>query len=174
MLGKDETEMTIAAASVNRLALICDSSREHVRKIIERSSIRPSGERSGHAVYLIREVVMAVCGCRVATPGDHADPQTLPAAQRKAWYDSECQRLRLAKEAGALLAVEDVQLAFAQIYSDVSHELSMIPDILERDMQVPGEYTERFIELVQHTRERICQRAQARTDRNKDRSAQAW
>jgi hypothetical protein len=157
----EKTRAAMTDASLSTLALICGVTRETVRKRIRQHGIGPAGERRGNETYPIREVVLAVCAShRAPVPQvEQQDPETLPAVARKAWYEAERLRLLLAKEKGELLPLEETRRAFARIYGDMAQFARTLPDVLERDMQMPPEYVERMHELCRRERQRVYDEA---------------
>ena len=87
--------------------------------------------------------------------GAEVDPERLPPTERKAWYQSENERVKLEKELASLLDVEDVHRNMSALVKAAVATLDGLPDILERDIGLPPEAVQRVQELVDALREQM-------------------
>ena len=92
-------------------------------------SIDPVGKRGGSAVYRLKHFGVALFG-KVVSIYD----QDAPPADRKAFFQSENERLRFESTAGALIPAEEVRESVAEAFKMVSERLEILTDELERDV----------------------------------------
>ncbi len=62
-----------------------------------------------------------------------ADVDSLSPADRRAWFQSENERLKFEKEIGELIPASEVALEMSALAKTVVQALETLPDILERD-----------------------------------------
>jgi phage terminase Nu1 subunit (DNA packaging protein) len=82
------------------------------------------------------------------------DPDSLEPFKRKAHYQAESDKMKLAKEQGELIPADEVEDEMATIAKLVTETLETLPDILERDTgATPRQIaiTERAIDRVRET-----------------------
>lgn len=132
----DVTQLGIRL-SVSQIAAELGMSRNTVAKRIEMLGIRPEGKRAGYAVYRLRDIV-AVAGTDAGGGADGSiDPMKLPPSERRAWYQSENERLKVEGEMGRLIPASQVEAEMARVLTIVRRRHATLPDRAERDLR-PG------------------------------------
>lgn len=61
------------------------------------------------------------------------DPSRMEPKERKDWYQSENERIKLEKEQRKLIPVDEVVIVYSSMRKAVVQVLETIPDVLERD-----------------------------------------
>lgn len=110
--------------------------RETVGKRLAAAGVVADGERKGHPVYRVGPACRALLTAEIATTGKVDNPEDLPPQDRRAWYQSERERVHLEREQQNLVPAEDVREQLALILKITSQFLDTLPDILERDCQL--------------------------------------
>lgn len=120
--------------SVSQIADEFGMARSTVAKRIEAFGIRADGKRLGYSVYRLRDII------RVAgdsEPGEENDPMRMRPTDRRAWFQSENERMKMEVEQGHLIPAGEVEAEFAAIAKIVARSYDTFPDRLERDVRVP-------------------------------------
>lgn len=107
--------------------------RETVARRLAAAGVESDKERNGHAVFRLGPASQALTQAAAIRGGKVEDPDQLPAAERKAWYQSEQARLQVELESGRLVTVEDCRAQLSIIVKATACMLETLPDILERD-----------------------------------------
>ena len=89
------------------------------------------GSRGKRAVMDVIAVAEWRFGARVA--GDNVDPETLPPAERKQWYEGEKHRRAIQVADRELIPVEEVEGVIAQAFASLAQAIQSLPDTLEQD-----------------------------------------
>lgn len=141
--------------NITRIADAFGLHRDTVRKRLRDAGVVPDGTRNGAPLYPLKHVGPALFAETFQPIGDDLDPQRLPPTERKAWFQSENERVKLEKELGTLLEVEDVHRNMSTLAKAVVATLDGLPDILERDAGLPPEAVQRVQELMDALREQM-------------------
>ena len=129
----DVSEIRDNRLSVSQIASEFVMARATVAKRIEALGIRPDGKRLGYPVYRLRDIV------RVAgdsDPADENDPMRMRPQDRRAWFQSENERLKFESEEGRLIPAAEVEAEMAEMAKVVTRALATLPDKLERDLRI--------------------------------------
>ncbi len=118
--------------------------RETIKKRLAQAGVRPDGTRNGNPVFRLRDAAPAVLET-FNTSGRVEDPDLLQPTDRKAWYQSEKDRVALEKEQGGLVPREQVREQLAVVVKITARVLETLPDILERDCRLQPE----MVDLVE-------------------------
>lgn len=105
--------------------------RDTIRKRIQAAGVVPAGVRNNANIYALKDVARAVFSD--LTTGDVQDPNSMIPTDRKAWYQSETERVKLEQELRHLIRAEEVSREMAILAKAVAGGLDVIPDILERE-----------------------------------------
>ncbi len=65
------------------------------------------------------------------------NPEDLPPLERRAWYQSERERVHLEREQEHLVPAEEVREQLALVIKITNQFLDTLPDVLERDCRLP-------------------------------------
>lgn len=103
------------------------------------------GSRGVSAVYDL----LAVARFRFVQQGEMSfngsepkDPEFMPPAERKAWYESEIKRRDLQVRDRELIPAEEVGKVVATSFSAIAQTIRALPDNLERRYALPPEVVE--------------------------------
>ena len=77
---------------------------------------------------------------------------------RKAWYQSERERLKFEQEIGELLPASDVAREMASMAKAMIQGLETLPDILERDCAMTPSAVLRVQNIIDDMRDQIAQK----------------
>lgn len=111
--------------------------RDTVRKRILAAGVVPAGTRSNASVYSLRDVGPALFGQVATLLAD--DPDSMPPTERRAWYQSENERVKLELELRELVRAEEVHQEMSRLAKAVASSLDSLSDMLERDAGLPPE-----------------------------------
>lgn len=142
--------------NITRLAEAFGLHRETVRKRLNAASVVPSGVRNGANVYSLKDAGPAIFADMVL--GGDLDPDTLPPTERKAWYQSENERVKLEQELRQLVRVEEAHREMSTIAKAVTTTLESLPDILERDCGIDADSVARVQEIIDSMRQQLYER----------------
>lgn len=127
--------------------------RRTVTRRIAEAGVPPADERRGHPVYELRRVLPALYAETVARPGTPPD-EMLPT-DRRAWYQSENERIRLEKELRQLVPAHEVHREMVRLVRRFTNSLDNLPDMLERDAGLDPARMEMVIESLDAAREHL-------------------
>ena len=111
--------------------------RETVGKRLASAGVQPDGERKGYPVYRLGPSCRALLQAEMTAAGKVDNPSDLPPMERRAWYQSERERVHLEKEQQHLVPAEDVREQLALVLKITGQFLDTLPDVLERDCRLP-------------------------------------
>lgn len=111
--------------------------RETVAKRLGAAGVQPDGERKGYPVYRLAPSCRALLQAEMTAAGKVDNPEDLPPMERRAWYQSERERVHLEKEQQHLVPVEEVREQLALVLKITGQFLDTLPDVLERDCRLP-------------------------------------
>ncbi|MDP9704990.1 MULTISPECIES: DUF1441 family protein [Rahnella] len=77
---------------------------------------------------------------------------------RKAWYQSENERLKFEQANGELIPAEDVAREFAVMSKAVVQVLETLPDVLERDLALSPSVVTRVQNIIDDLRDEMARR----------------
>tara|TARA_R110002096_G_scaffold5948_2_gene27316 strand:+ start:9962 stop:10456 length:495 start_codon:yes stop_codon:yes gene_type:complete len=124
--------------SVSQFARAFSLDRRTVTRRIEEACISPAGKKNGHPTYALKDGARAIYSEQISFNPDH-DPALLPPTDRKAWYQSENERVKLEVQLRSLLSSHEVHREMSQLAKAVTTTLDSLPDILERDCDLSPE-----------------------------------
>ncbi|EKG6215062.1 DUF1441 family protein [Salmonella enterica] len=104
-------------------------------------------------LYRVTDIVSAF----LALPPPVAEGE-MDAHERKAWYQSERERLKFEQETAQLIPASDVRREFAIWAKAVVQVLETLPDILERDCGLQPAAVSRVQSIIDDLRDQIAQR----------------
>jgi hypothetical protein len=145
--------------SLSRLASEFCMARETVSKRLAQADVQPAGMRNGHEVYHLLDAAPAILHLPMAEPV--SDPMQLPPTERRAWFQSENERLKAAEKMGALVPAETHRSEMATICKTTSQVLEALPDLIERDCGIPPSAVVRMREIIETFRQTLFDRVLA-------------
>ena len=111
------------------------------------------GHESNLKLYRVVDIVSAF----LALPPPVAESE-MDAHERKAWYQSERERLKFEQETAQLIPASDVRREFAIWAKAVVQVLETLPDILERDCGLQPAAVSRVQSIIDDLRDQIALR----------------
>ncbi|MGE4534665.1 DUF1441 family protein [Halomonas sp.] len=141
--------------NITRLADAFGLDRGTVRRRLRDAGVVPAGNRNGVSVYALKDAGPALFG-EVVSAGGIGPDEMLPA-DRKAWYQSENERIKLEKEMRLLVPVEEVHREMSRFGKAVASGLDGLADMLERDAGLPAEAIELVERVTDALREQMYQ-----------------
>jgi hypothetical protein len=149
--------------SLSALAREFGIARETVAKRLAAAGVQPDGERKGWPVYRVAPAARALVPAEAPVWGGGRveDPDRLVPTDRKAWYQSEKDRLVVEREQGLLVPVEAVREQVAGVVKTTTLMLETLPDLLERDCRLPPEAVERMERQIDRVRADWAERLEA-------------
>lgn len=150
------------AWNITRLAEAFGLHRETVRKRLNAAGVVPAGVRNGANVYALKDAGPAVFADMVL--GGDSDPDQLPPTERRAWYQSENERIKLEQELRQLVRSEEAHREMSTIAKAVTTTLESLPDILERDCGIDAESVARVQDVIDGIRQQLYERIVADDD----------
>jgi len=149
--------------SISQCSRAFGMDRKTIIRRIEDAGISPSGKKNGYPTYALRDAARAIYSEEVAFNPDH-DPALLPPTDRKAWYQSENERVKLEVQLRSLLSADEVHLEMSRLAKAVTTTLDSLPDILERDCDLSPEAILRVQDSVDALREQMYLRIMQEDD----------
>ena len=74
---------------------------------------------------------------------------------RKDWYQSENERIKLEKEMRSLVPVEEVHREMSRLAKSIASSLDSLPDLLERDAGLPADAIDLVEGVTDNLREQM-------------------
>ena len=133
----------LRSVSISRVAELLGMDRKTVAKRIAEANLKPCSMRDGYPVYDGRQACEA-CLLPLASSEESApfDPRNLKPLDRRAWYQSERERMAVESEARQLIPAIEVQAEFAEMARTFVQFLDTLGDQLERDVSLTPEQVE--------------------------------
>lgn len=141
--------------SVSRIAQAFGMDRRTVSKRLQESGVIPAGSKRGNAVYALADVGPALYQEKQPIAGG-LDLDQFPDA-RKAWYQSENERLKFEKEIKQLIPATEFVRELSKLAKAVAAGLDTLPDMLERDAGLDPDAIEKVQETIDALREQMYQ-----------------
>lgn len=147
-----DNEIKNLQLNVSQLAAISGLHRQTVSSRIK--NVSPVG---GHESNLKLYSLTSILSELMKTPPPVAEGEMEPQ-DRKAWYQSERERLKFEQEIGELIPASDVAREFAGMAKAMVQVLETLPDILERDCALPPQAVTRVQAIIDDLRDDIARR----------------
>ncbi|WP_367154666.1 DUF1441 family protein [Methylomonas sp. HYX-M1] len=119
--------------SLNQLAREFGIARETVQSRLRSANINPNGERRGFPVYSVAQAAKAILVPQTSLGVTLNDPDKMSPQDRAYWFKAEIDRVKLEREIGAAVYVNESREQMAVIAKTGLQVLETLPDILERD-----------------------------------------
>ncbi|AYN29995.1 DUF1441 family protein [Buttiauxella sp. 3AFRM03] len=147
-----DQELKNLQLSIAQLAALSGMHRQTVSARLK--NIPPTGGNGSNlTLYSLTSVIGELM--RAAPPSDDDD---MDAHERKAWYQSERERLKFEQETSQLIPASDVARDFAAIIKAVVQTLETLPDILERDCALTPSAVKRVQDIIDDLRDQMAQK----------------
>jgi hypothetical protein len=142
--------------SIARLADEFGIDRRTATKRIREGGVPPLGKRGGNDVYRLADVAgVLVGGFGAVGPGAVVDPRDLPPTERRAWFQSENERLAAEQTIGTLVPAAEVESDYAALVKLVVQFFDTLPDVLERDCELTPAQVVRVQEACDAVRQKM-------------------
>lgn len=157
--------------SISRIAEAIGRDRRTVAALIKDAGIPPAGSRRGNPIYRLADVVDALSDDRCPSAAGGIDIDELMPQDRKAWFQSENERLKLERELRHLVPADEVQREMASLAKAVASGLDSLADMLERDAGLPSDAIDLVEQVTDALREQMYRAIVA--DEDEDAAAEA-
>lgn len=139
--------------NITRIADAFGMDRGTARRRLKDAGVVPAGLKNGISVYALKDVGPALFGETISGTG--AAPDEMMPKDRKDWYQSENERVKLEKEMRSLVPVEEVHREMSRLAKSISSTLDSLPDLLERDAGLPPEAIDLVETVADNLREQM-------------------
>ena len=131
--------------------------RRTVAKRLRDAGLPPAGKRNGSDVYQLADVALAILAPEVAASegGGVVDPRDLPPKDRKDFYQSENERLKVETTMGALVPAVEVEAEMAELVKMTVQFIETLPDVLERKLSLSADQVIAVQERCDHIRQQL-------------------
>ncbi|MEN1941020.1 DUF1441 family protein [Luteimonas sp. MJ174] len=151
--------------SIARLADELGMDRRTATKRLRDAGVPPCGKRGGHDVYRLADAAPALVDpIGPSVESGVVDPRDLPPKDRKDYYQSENERLKVEVTIGQLIPAVEVEADYAELVKKVVKVLDTLPDILERDCALAPEAAETVQKTCDSIRQQLYELAVAEDD----------
>ena len=144
-------ELKNLVLNINQLAALSGLHRQTV--VARLKKIRPAGGHDKLKLYRLTDILTEFMGLPPPVAEGEMDPH-----ERKAWYQSERERLKFEQETAQLIPASDVRREFAIWAKAVVQVLETLPDILERDCGLQPVAVSRVQSIIDDLRDQIALR----------------
>ncbi|EFA3891236.1 DUF1441 family protein [Escherichia coli] len=107
--------------------------RDTVKKRLLAANTPVAATIRGNPVYALQHVGPALFSVKHEAADSVHEPSRMEPKERKDWYQSENERIKLEKEQRKLIPVDEVVIVYSSMRKAVVQVLETIPDVLERD-----------------------------------------
>lgn len=143
--------------NISQIAEMFGFGRDTVRKRLKGAGVKPSGREGNADLYLVSEAGPAVFG-GTGSAVDPADPNLLKPMDRKAWFQSENERVKYQRSIGELCHEEEVRIEMANLVKPMLAELEVLPDLLERDCGLSSQAVKYVQDKIDDVRDSMAER----------------
>lgn len=144
--------------SISRLATEFGMARETVAKRLRSAGVQADGKKDGYPVYRLRDAAPALIEAAPTDEAGDVDPDKLPPEKRRAWFQSERERMELEEKAGKLIPALEHERDMARLVGMVVQAFETLPDVLERDEGLQPHQVERVQQVLDGVRGKLYDR----------------
>ena len=141
-----DRELKNLTLNISQLAALSGVHRQTAAARLQNLPVA-GGHESNLKLYRVVDIVSAF----LALPPPVAEGE-MDAHERKAWYQSERERLKFEQETAQLIPASDVRREFAIWAKAVVQVLETLPDILERDCGLQPDAVSRVQSIIDDLR----------------------
>ena len=146
-----DRELKNLKLNINQLAELAGVCRQTVAKWLK--DIQPAGGHEKLKLYRLTDIISAFMNIPAPASLEDMDPQS-----RKAWYQSERERLKFEQETAELIPAVDVRRELVIFGKILSEELAKLPNILARDAGLKPLAVNRVQSIIDDLRNQIISR----------------
>jgi hypothetical protein len=120
--------------SITRISEAFELNRMTVRKRLKEMGISPAFQKGNSPHYRLSDVGPALFGSsdRFGDCAGYESPDEMPPTERRAWFQSENERLKFQNEESTLVPDDEVAREMSNLIKAVINPLDGITDTLER------------------------------------------
>lgn len=141
--------------NITRLADALGLHRDTVRKRLKEAGVVPAKTQGSTNLYALKDAAPALFSDRLH--GDSVTPDQMEPQDRKAWFQSERERIKLEMELREVVPVDEVYQEMSTLAKAIANSLETLSDMLERDAGLPPEAIERVEKVTDQLREQLYQ-----------------
>ncbi|MCW2473413.1 MULTISPECIES: DUF1441 family protein [unclassified Symbiopectobacterium] len=138
--------------NINQLAGITGLHRQTISSRLKNVEPAP-GSNARLKLYALPALL-----CELMKTGETFEVDQMTPPDRKAWFQSERERLKFQQEVGELIPADDVVREFSSMAKAVIQILETLPDILERDCALQPAAVMRVQSIIDDLRDNIAQK----------------
>lgn len=142
-----DKEITHARLNISQLAGITGVHRTTLAARLKGVPLAP-GSNKQKKLYYLKDIL-----CEFLNNSEPVDVEKMKPSERQAHYNAELLKVKLEREQGELIPVDEVVANYAAIVKAVVMELETLPDVLERDCALPPEAVARVQEVIDDLRD---------------------
>ncbi|HGY5180642.1 DUF1441 family protein [Citrobacter braakii] len=148
-----DNELKNLRLNINQLAAVTDLHRQTIASRLNNVEPAP-GSNSRLKLYSVVDILRELLG-RTTAP-ELVDIDKMLPPDRKAWFQSERERLKFQQETGELIPASTVTREFSSMAKAVVQVLETLPDILERDCAMTPAAVVRVQKVIDDLRDQIA------------------
>ncbi|MGU6937209.1 DUF1441 family protein [Salmonella enterica subsp. enterica serovar Madelia] len=161
-----DNELKNLRLNINQLAAVTDLHRQTIAGKLNNVEPAP-GSNSRLKLYRVVDILRELLGRTTAHALVDVDKMSPP--DRKAWFQSERERLKFQQETGGVIPAGEVAREFSSMAKAVVQVLETLPDILERDCAMTPAAVVRVQKVIDDLRDQIAMKVeQADTPEQED------
>ncbi|MFO6502971.1 DUF1441 family protein [Serratia marcescens] len=145
-----DKELENVRLNLNQLAAITGSHRQTIAARLKNVEPAP-GSNAKLKLYTLPDVL-----AELVKSAPVADVDEMQPMDRKAWFQSERERLKFEQEIGELIPAADVTREFSNMAKAMVQVLETLPDILERDCALAPSAVSRVQSIIDDLRDQIA------------------
>lgn len=148
-----DNELKNFRLNITQLAAMTDLHRQTVASRLSNVPLAP-GSNPKLKQYSVLDILTTLL-TRAPDASEMEVDKLLPA-DRKAWFQSERERLKFEQETAQLIPASDVRREFSLLTKAVVQVLETLPDILERDCGLQPAAVSRVQEIIDDLRDQMA------------------
>lgn len=150
-----DKELENLTLNINQLASVTGLHRQTISSRLASVRVAP-GSNAKLKLYSVVDILTELIS-RTADP-ETVDVDKLQPQDRKAWFQSERERLKFQIETAQLIPASDVRREFSAMAKAVVQVLETLPDVLERDCALSAQATHRVQSIIDDLRDQMAQK----------------
>jgi phage terminase Nu1 subunit (DNA packaging protein) len=148
-----DNELKNFRLNINQLATLTDLHRQTISSKL--SNVEPTpGSNAKLKLYSVLDILKELLSR--TTSEELVDVDKMLPPDRKAWFQSERERLKFQQETGELIPASEVVREFSSMAKAVVQVLETLPDILERDCAMTPAAVVRVQRVIDDLRDQIA------------------
>lgn len=140
--------------NASKIAKACGLHRNTVMNRLQEAGIQPVTKQGNAPLYALQDAMPAIFAGHFQS-GSALDPDQLDPQSRKAWYQSENERLKFETDQRHLIPDVEMEREFAVLVKSVANSMDSLTDVLERECGMTGEQLEVVQNVVDAIRESL-------------------